>query len=427
MLVFLISYLKNSIYLIKNYTLLNMEMLKKVAIIGSGICGAYLANALAAKYEVYLFEKARGLGGRSASKRQAETSFDYGVSYFSIQDPDLKSFLTDSLFHENIELLDRKVVKLDRNDKENSENQILVSEGTARENAAGGVWEQSTEALFVSKPYGNSFAKALLKDLKNIFLETRIQGVVKENAGNVNVVEPRSLNDSTYRLILENAAEFDVDFDIIISTAPAAQSAQIYAKYGDLVKSLSTVKYSPAFVLMFSLKHSAAVFSSPVVSESISKIRDADILKIKNSIIEEIVFNHKKPLRDSTTPAFVIKASRSFTENNLEMEHALIEEALLNEFFSIMEFDLDSIPRLGFKHLHRWLYSTSSNNLEEYADLRLENLQDRDMISRDDKQESLFLKAEDEEIYAVGDYILGSLGVEASLLGARALARILGV
>jgi predicted NAD/FAD-dependent oxidoreductase len=176
---------------------------------------------------------------------------------------------------------------------------------------------------------------------------------------------------------------------------------------------------------MFSLKQSVAVFSSPVVSESISKIRDADILKIKNSIIEEIVFNHKKPLRDSTTPAFVIKASRSFTENNLEMEHALIEEALLNEFFSIMGFDLDSMPELGFKHLHRWLYSTPSNNLEEYADLRLENLQDRDMISRDDKQESLFLKAEDEEIYAVGDYILGSLGVEASLLSARALARIL--
>lgn len=422
---FLISYLENSIYLIKNYTLLNMEMLKKVAIVGSGICGAYLANALAAKYEVYVFEKARGLGGRSASKRQAETSFDYGVSYFSIQDLDLKSFLSGALFHENIELLDRKIIKLDRNDKENSENQIVESfpERTARENTEGGIWEQCTEALFVSKPYGNSFAKTLLKDIKNIFLETKIYGVVKENAGNV--VELRSLNDSKYKLILENAAEFDVDFDIIISTAPAEQTAQIYSKYDDLVKSLSTVKYNPAFVLMFSLKQSVAVFSSPAVSESISKIWNADILKIKNSIIEEIIFNHKKPLRDSTTPAFVIKASRSFTENNLEMEHALIEEALLNEFFLIMGFDLDSMPELGFKHLHRWLYSTSSNNLEEYADLRLENLQDRDMISRDDKQESLFLKAEDEEIYAVGDYTLETLGVEASLLSARALARIL--
>jgi predicted NAD/FAD-dependent oxidoreductase len=409
MLVFLISYLENSIYLIKNYTLLNMEMLRKVAIIGSGICGAYLATSLAAKYNVYVFEKARGLGGRSASKRQAETSFDYGVSYFSIQDPDLKSFLSGALFHENIELLDRKIIKLDRNDKENSETRIVVPEGTTRENAEGVVWEQSTEALFVSKPYGNSFAKALLKDIKNIFLETRIQGVVKNG-----LVQQPLENDSKYKLVLENAAEFDVDFDIIISTAPAAQSAQIYSKYDDLVKSLSTVEYDPAFVLMFSLKQSAAMFLSPAVSESISKIRDADILKIKNSIIEEIIFNHKKPLRDSTTPAFVIKASKSFTENNLEMEHALIEEALFNEFFSIMGFDLDSIPELGFKHLHRWLYSTSS-------------LKDRDMISRDDKQESLFLKAKGEEIYAVGDYILETLGVEASLLSARALARILGV
>ncbi|NBV98961.1 MAG: hypothetical protein EBR67_05555 [Proteobacteria bacterium] len=420
-----------------------MEVLKKVAIIGSGICGAYLAYSLAVKYEVYVFEKARGLGGRSASKRQGETSFDYGVSYFSIHDSDLKSFLTDSLFHENIELVDRKVVKLDRNDKEISGNRILVSEGTASKNVESGVWEQSTEALFVSKPYGNSFAKALLKDIKNIFLETRIQGVVKENAGNV--VELRSLNDSKYKLVLENAAEFDVDFDMIISTAPAAQSAAIYANYDDLVKGLSTVKYNPAFVLMFSLKQSAGVFSSPTVSGAISEIRDADILKIKNSIIEEIIFNHKKPLRDSNTPAFVIKASKSFTENNLEMEHALIEEALLNEFFSIMGFDLDSIPELGFKHLHRWLYSTSSNTVKEYADFIPRNLNDRNMISREDNFESLFLKAEGEEIYAVGDYVLGLSsefindknnlvetdlgrgGVEASLLSARALARILCV
>jgi renalase len=382
-----------------------MEILKKVAIIGSGICGAYLANLLAAKYEVYVFEKARGLGGRSASKRQAETSFDYGVSYFSIQDPDLQSFLSGALFHENIELLDRKIIKLDRN-------------------AERGVWEQSTEALFVSKPYGNSFIKALLKDIKNIFLETKIYGVVKENAGNV--VEPRSLNDSKYRLILENAAEFDVDFDIIISTAPAEQSAQIYAKYDDLVKSLSTVKYNPAFVLMFSLKQSAGMFSSTVVSESISKIRDADILKIKNSIIEEIIFNHKKPLRDSNIPAFVIKASKSFTEANLEKEHALIEEALLNEFFSIMGFDLDSMPELGFKYLHRWLYSTPAINSECKALVNIEFSENKESKALQEAPKT-FLKAENEEIYATGDYILGSLGVEASLLSARALARILGV
>jgi predicted NAD/FAD-dependent oxidoreductase len=404
-----------------------------------------LAYSLAAKYEVYVFEKARGLGGRSASKRQGETSFDYGVSYFSIHDSDLKSFLTDSLFHKNIELVDRKVVKLDRNDKEISGNRILVSEGTASENVESGVWEQSTEALFVSKPYGNSFAKALLKDIKNIFLETRIQGVVKKTVVGSGLLQQNLQDDFKYKLILENAAEFDVDFDIIISTAPAAQSAQIYAKYDDLVKSLSQVKYNPAFVLMFSLKQSAGMFSSPVVSESISKIRDADILKIKNSIIEEIIFNHKKPLRDSTTPAFVIKASKSFTENNLEMEHALIEEALLNEFFSIMGFkeELNKLE-IDFKHLHRWLYSTPIIDSECKALVNIEFSENKENKALQEVPRT-FLKAEGEEIYAVGDYVLGLSsefindknnlvetdlergGIEASLLSTRALARILGV
>ena len=409
-----------------------MAMLKKIAIIGSGICGAYLANALAIKceddenaeigvceqsHEVYVFEKARGLGGRSAAKRQGEISFDYGVSYFSIQDADLKSFLIDSLFHENIELVNGKTIELDLSDKENSGKRIIHS---------------SSEKLFVSKPYGNSFVKVLLKDIKNIFLETKIYGVLKK--------------DSKYKLVLENADEFDVDFDIIISTAPAAQSAQIYSEYDDLVKSLSKVKYNPAFVLMFSFKQSVAVFSALVVSESISKIRNADILKIKNSIIEEIVFNHKKPLRDSSTPAFVIKASESFTENNLEMEYAVIEEALLNEFFSIMGFDLDSRVELDFKQLHRWLYSTPSNTVKEYADLKPRNLDDHDIIFREYNSERLFLKAEDEELYALGDYVLGAPsdfindqndfmktdskhiglgGVEQSLLSAKALVQIL--
>jgi hypothetical protein len=170
------------------------------------------------------------------------------------------------------------------------------------------------------------------------------------------------------------------------------------------------------------------VFSSPTVSGAISKMRDADILKIKNSIIEEIIFNHKKPLRDSNIPAFVIKASKSFTENNLEMEHALIEEALVNEFFSIMGFEeeLNVKPELDFKHLHRWLYSTPVINSECKALVNIEFSENKESKALQEAPKT-FLKAENEQIYAVGDYILETFGVEASLLSARALARILCV
>jgi renalase len=433
---------------VKGYTLLNMKILKKVAIIGSGICGAYLANALTAKYEVYVFEKARGLGGRSASKREGGISFDYGVPYFSIQDLDLKSFLSDTLFHENIECLDREIVKLDLGDKDNLEKRIIQS---------------SSEELFVPKPYGNSLVKAFLKDIKNIFLETKIYGVVKNTVTKIEdckqsqneLVQQPLQSDSKYKLILENATEFNVGFDIVISTAPAAQSAQIYAQYDDLVKRLSTVKYNPAFVLMLSLKHLPDLFSSPAVSDTISQIREADILKIKNSIIEEIIFNHKKPLRDSNTPAFVIKASKSFTENNLEMEHALIEKALLSEFFLIMGFkeELNKLE-IDFKHLHRWLYSTPviDSECKDLVNIEFSENKGNKALQEAPK---IFLKAEGEEIYAVGDYVfegdknaeIGDCeqshdqnnlvethsnhiergGVENSLLSAKALARILGV
>ena len=53
-------------------------------VLGSGIAGATIANILSKKYSVQVFDKARGLGGRSSNKRlKKNLSYDHGVQYIN--------------------------------------------------------------------------------------------------------------------------------------------------------------------------------------------------------------------------------------------------------------------------------------------------------------------------------------------------------
>lgn len=58
-------------------------------IVGAGISGLLLARALrAAGQTVVVLEKSRGVGGRMATKRVGETSFDQGAQFFTARTPE---------------------------------------------------------------------------------------------------------------------------------------------------------------------------------------------------------------------------------------------------------------------------------------------------------------------------------------------------
>ena len=62
-------------------------------VIGSGISGATIANLLNKKHTVDLYDKARGLGGRSSFKRlDNQRGFDHGTQYFSPKTAEFKRF-----------------------------------------------------------------------------------------------------------------------------------------------------------------------------------------------------------------------------------------------------------------------------------------------------------------------------------------------
>lgn len=75
------------------------DVIRRLAIVGSGLAGLTAARKLvAAGVDVTLFEKSRGPGGRMASKRlsdPADSSADIGAQYFTIRNPAFLDFLTE--------------------------------------------------------------------------------------------------------------------------------------------------------------------------------------------------------------------------------------------------------------------------------------------------------------------------------------------
>ena len=79
--------------------------MKDFCIIGSGISGATIANALSKKYSLDVYDKARGAGGRSSNKKlNDKESFDHGVQYISPKSKQFKKFIKN--------LIAKKIVKL---------------------------------------------------------------------------------------------------------------------------------------------------------------------------------------------------------------------------------------------------------------------------------------------------------------------------
>jgi predicted NAD/FAD-dependent oxidoreductase len=83
--------------------------LKKIAIVGAGLSGASLAYLLKDHYQITVFEKARGLGGRLSVRYSEQFEFDFGAPYFQALDPHFIEFLKE---HAAADFVDDKMVFL---------------------------------------------------------------------------------------------------------------------------------------------------------------------------------------------------------------------------------------------------------------------------------------------------------------------------
>ena len=284
---------------------------QKIAVIGAGIAGSYLAFKLdQAGFQVEVYEKSRGTGGRTASKRWEQASLDFGAQFIEANNPDFKNFLLEQSQTKTV--IEWKNYKFKIYDK-------------ARNKITGDIFPDNKN-LYLANPKMTSLCKELCKDLQTHFQNK----VIKVSKAQNNQVTVYSETESGPQ---------QENFDWVISTAPPAQSREIFVEFEDFNKEFEGIEMKAHYALMLS---SSKDFSP-----------DYDGINVENSILNWIGVLSKKPNRENKETQLILHSNYKWTSENLDTNKEEIKDTMLKELFEITGFE-DKEP--NFIHLHRWLY-----------------------------------------------------------------------
>ncbi|RMA78763.1 NAD(P)/FAD-dependent oxidoreductase [Umboniibacter marinipuniceus] len=256
----------------------------KVAIVGAGLAGLTAASQLQGVAEVTVFDKARGVGGRQTARRTSPFIFDHGAQYFTARTNEFRKFISPYLANGTIARWNARYQKLAGSEV------VTVSD-----------WALD-EPRYVGVGGMNQLCKQLAADM-NVVLETRIESL-------------RQNQQKKWQLGDQNGQQYG-DFDWVIVTAPAPQSAALLPNSFKFMPTIQTIKMLGCISVMLG-------FESPISLPF-------DAAHVSDSDVNWIAVNSTKPGR--TEPfSLVIHSSEAFAEANFEdpngaAEHLIAEAA----------------------------------------------------------------------------------------------------
>jgi len=292
--------------------------MKKIAIIGAGLSGMTLAKKLKDTADVTIFEKARGLGGRMSTHYANPYEFDYGAQFFTARSLEFKKFLIELDNAGIIQPWEARFVEITDKFISNSRT-----------------WSKNFPH-YVGVPRMNSIVRYMSQDI-NIKLNTHITFLRKSK--------------NTWLLKTDKGETFD-DFDWIISTAPAKQSAEILPDNFSKNGSLKNISMKGCFSLMLG-------FIAPLEIAW-------DAALVKKSIISWISVNSSKPGRKNNF-SMVILTNNKWTDENMNMSEPLIINRIVEEVANIIG---QSLKHPVYTKLQKWRYANAEKNniLEPFID-----------------------------------------------------------
>jgi len=276
----------------------------RFAVVGAGLAGLACARRLsAAGHAVRIFDKSRAPGGRIATRRGEQASWDHGAQYFTVATPAFRAVV----------------------DAASQAGQ--VAPWTPR--WPGG--EQEQRVLWVGVPGISALPRWLAQGM-DLELGTRVVGLEREGAG-------WALRDDTGR-------RFD-GFDFVVLALPAPQAATLAAGHGTVARRLAAVEMAPCWAVMLA-------FERPVEAPL-----DADFST--DPVLPWIARNSAKPRR-SGLDAWVLHAGADWSREREEAEAAPVVAALLERFAARLSAPL---PPVVVAQAHRWRHARVVNPLGE--------------------------------------------------------------
>jgi predicted NAD/FAD-dependent oxidoreductase len=262
-----------------------------VAVIGAGISGLCAARILQDQgFEITVFEKSRGLGGRMSTRRvEDDHSFDHGAQFFTATNPRFQDHVTS--------WIEQGIVARWPDTSIGESQPIVVLRN-------GELLPQTDEVeRFVGVPTMNSICKHLANDLQ-VTRTTRITVIEKV--------------DTRVRLT-DDQGQVHGEFDHAIVAIPPHQAADLLVHFPVVAEPISNINMSPNWTVM-------AAFEEPIT-------QDWSGAFIHSSFLTWAARNNTKPGRPQAREHVVIHADPNWTAENWDGEPEVVANEILDEFW----------------------------------------------------------------------------------------------
>jgi renalase len=293
---------------------------QKIAIIGAGISGIILAQELNKFYDVEIFEKSRGVGGRISTRRDLDFTFDHGAQTFCIRTKAFAQFLAPLIKASIVAPWQGNCVTISQSGKITP--RIL------------------SEEHFTANPTMNNLCKYLAQGL-DIKTSTQV-ATISKNQNKWHLQDDKNNNLG--------------EFDFLISTAPPVQTLKLLENFLPSPNLIESASMQPCFALMIGFNKKINL--------------DWIFAKVENSPIKLISVNSSKAGRSHDLSTFVIHSKSNWAAKNIARNIAEIQQELLAQFEKLTKINCKDAAYIQ-THLWRYALVKSSSDKKSFCDFNL--------------------------------------------------------
>lgn len=271
---------------------------KRIAIIGAGFSGAVLTNRLLqAGYQVTIYDKSRGTGGRLSSCRIGKDSADLGAPWFEPTTDQFRQWLAG--------------------------RPEVIRWSAPHSDFSGSALDPKT--VYLATPRQNSLTQNLIKGAM-LCTDSKITDLYQGNQG---LCLRRELEAVKY------------SYDAVMITTPAPLAAPLLTMAPHLQTIASATKTTPNWVAVISLKEKSGLSS--------------DVFSGLNNTLYRAIRDTAKPGRNSWSrkEVWVLEATSEWSERHKNSDPNTVGSALVKAFEKAINQPVDT----SSMKVHRWLHA----------------------------------------------------------------------